>query len=308
MSPQVVEVIERYRNALDGEPSQKAEADRFAKLLTRKIGPPSPQRAKDLLYALTRLGLWCQQVCIPLEPKQALHPNTIERFAVDAQATVPAGTRRTVRANLRFCGQRLVPELWPTEPPRIPRTPVGKPYADVDIDAYIDAARAVPSDRLRHALLVIIGLCAGAGLAPGDLRHLYGHHVRRHAGRVVVDVPGARSRTVPVMEPYDTLLADAATTQRSEPLLGRNSHERRNVTGDLVLEFARFTSLPRLDVRRLRDTWIQRQVDFIGLKHLCSAMGLPANTRVLSVLKNLPEPSLEDVIRALPASRDARRS
>jgi hypothetical protein len=85
---------------------------------------------------------------------------------------------------------------------------------------------------MRGAALVCLG--AGAGLIRADLREVHGSDVITRSGGVIVQVRGARERTVPVLPRYhEPLLAAAASAGDSLVLCGTDPG-RRNLTNPLV--------------------------------------------------------------------------
>ena len=106
-----------------------------------------------------------------------------------------------MRANLRFIGRRVVPQLYPADLP-LPRERAKQPYGPAQIDGYLALADAQPTAerRMRAAGLVCLG--AGAGLIRADLREVRGTDVACRSCGVLVIVRGARPRTVPVLARY----------------------------------------------------------------------------------------------------------
>jgi len=99
-----------------------------------------------------------------------------------------------VRANLRFIGRRVVPQLYPADLP-LPRERAKQPYGPAQIDGYLALADAQPTAerRMRAAGLVCLG--AGAGLIRADLRDVRGTDVIARSGGLAVAGGRGRSRS-----------------------------------------------------------------------------------------------------------------
>jgi integrase len=260
--------IAAWRPAADLDPA----AVGFARAVVARAAPATRDRANALLWAAARLAAWG----IPLgyEPvaEVLLHPSTVERFAAYGLGLSP-GSRRTLRTNLRFLGRAVVPALCPTDAP-LPRSRAKAPYTAAEIAGFLALADAQPTmeRRMRASALVCLG--AGAGLIRADLRAVRGCDVRRYAGGLVVDVAGARARTVPVLARYQPRLAAAAAFAGDGLLTGGVSVSRQNVTTPLISALAGGRGLPRLDTSRLRATWLTETAALIGLPTFLHAAGI----------------------------------
>ncbi len=188
--------------------SVSPRAAAFARDVITKTGPEGRERAKNLLWAAGKLAGYAIGLGLEAVPEVVLHPSVAERFTRCAPGLSPVA-RRTLRANLRFAGRRVVPQLYPQDLP-LPRERSKKPYSPAQIDGYLALADAQPTTarRMRAAGLVCLG--AGAGLIRPDLRGVRGTDVACRAGGVVVQVRGRRARVVPVLSRYHAPLLAAA--------------------------------------------------------------------------------------------------
>jgi hypothetical protein len=185
------------------------EAAAFARDVVARAAPERQERAKSLLWAAGKLADY--GLGLGLEPvaEVLLHPSSVERF-IRCAPGLSGAARRTLRSNLRFTGRRVVPQLYPGDL-SLPRGRAKDPYSPAEIAGFLALADAQPAAgrRMRAAGLVCLG--AGAGLIRADLRDARGTDVACRSGGVVIDVRGARPRTVPVLARYhDGLLAAAA--------------------------------------------------------------------------------------------------
>ena len=272
----------------------------FARSVVARAAPATRDRVNALLWAATRLAVW--GIALGLDPvaEVLLRPSTIERFAAYDDLGLSAGSRRTLRTNLKFLGRAVVPALCPTDAP-LPRSRAKAPYTAAQIAGFLALADGQPTvaRRMRASALVCLG--AGAGLIRADLRAVRGCDVRRCAGGLVVDVAGARPRTVPVLARYQPRLAAAAAFAGDGLLTGGVSASRENVTTPLISGLAGGQGLPRLDTSRLRATWLAETAALIGLPTFLHAAGIACCQRLGDLTAGLDPASAEQAVALLGA-------
>ena len=214
-----------------------------------------------------------------------LRPSVIERFVLSVEATVSGPTRRTLRTNLRYVAARL--GAGPS-PARLARERAKKPYTSAQIAAYLALADTQPtcSRRMRAGGLICLG--AGAGLMGADLRLVRGTDVVARSGGIVVCVAGRRPRAVPVLAAYHDRLAEVSAFFAAGFVVGGTDPLRRNVTTALIASLAGGSDLPRLDVGRLRSTWLAAVAESIGLRAFMDAAGICCSQRLGDVVAALP--------------------
>lgn len=193
-----------------------------------------------------------------------------------------------------------MPALCPTDAP-LPRSRAKAPYTAAQIAGFLALADGQPTvaRRMRASALVCLG--AGAGLIRADLRAVRGRDVRRCAGGLVVDVAGARPRTVPVLARYQPRLAAAAAFAGDGLLTGGVSASRENVTTPLISGLAGGQGLPRLDTSRLRATWLAETAALIGLPTFLHAAGIACCQRLGDLTAGLDPASAEQAVALLGA-------
>jgi len=207
-----------------------------------------------------------------------------------------------VRANLRFIGRRVVPQLYPADLP-LPRERAKQPYGPAQIDGYLALADAQPTAerRMRAAGLVCLG--AGAGLIRGDLRDVRGTDVACRSGGVIVSVRGARPRTVPVLSRYHSRLLAAAAFAGNALICGGADPGRRNITNPLIRALDGGGGLPRLDTSRLRATWLRDCAELLGLATFMRAAGISCSQRLGDLIAGLEPAGEAEAVRLLGAAR-----
>jgi hypothetical protein len=263
---------------------------------------PTRARANALLWAAARLAAWAIPLGLEPVPEVLLHPSVIERFAVTAPG-LSGPARRTLRTNLRFIARRVVPALAPADAP-LPRERAKKPYSPAEIAGFLALADAQPtcSRRMRAAGLVCLG--AGAGLTGADLRGVHGADVACRSGGVLVEVrAGPRPRAVPVLARYHQRLLAAAQFAGTALVTGGTDPARQNITHSLTRSLSGGTGLPRLEVSRLRATWLADVAELLGLATFMHAAGITCSQRLGDLLATLDPAGEAEAVALLGAAR-----
>lgn len=257
----------------------------FAKAVVAAADPPSAQRARNLLFACSRLGAFGAAHGLSLTPEVLLDGSVIERLCTSAMTEVSSATRRTVRTNLRFVAARVLPEQASTA--RLGRERAKAPYADAEIAAYLALADAQPTAARRRRLSALVCLGAGAGLVGTDLRAVRGTDVEERFDGVVVSVSGTKGRRVPLRAEFHARLLGAARAVGEGYLIGFAHPRRKNVTAPLLAEVAGGADLAPLDVGRLRSTWLMRCAEDLGLRAFLDAAGVRCTQRLGDIVAGL---------------------
>ncbi|MDA8381393.1 MAG: hypothetical protein M0020_11380 [Actinomycetota bacterium] len=274
------------------------EAARFARELVAKAQPGSVNQAKAFLFAASRLGAFGEACGLELNPEVLLGTSVIERFCAPGTTAMSAATRRTVRTNLRAIARRVAP--CGPQAPRLSRERAKAPYSKAELAAYLTLADAQPTEARRLRASGLVCLSAGAGLLGTDLKGVAGTDVVSRSGGVVVCVSaGRRPRVVPVLARYHDRLLCAADYAGSGLVIGGTSTSRRNVTTPITASLAGGGDLPRLDIARLRATWLCEVAEAIGLRAFMDAAGIVCSQRLgdlVGHLQNLTETRLVALI------------
>jgi integrase len=277
-----------------------AAAGAFARQIVGRTEPECPARARALLFAASRLAAFGESVGLEFEAQVLLAPAVIERFIVAGERTFSAPTRRTLRTNLRHLARRLEAHPEP-EPTPLPRERSKPPYSEAEIAGYLACAQAQSTIWRRMRAQALICLGAGAGLVGSELRHVRGADVFERSGGVLVAVKGTGARVVPMLARYhEPLLASAAVAGQGY-LLGGRDPLRKNLTCQLAALFCD-ESLPRLDTRRLRSTWLHQTAAQIGLHAFMAAAGVSCSQRLGDIAAALGAPSETEQVALLGGS------
>jgi integrase len=281
--------------------SVSPQAAAFARDVITRTAPQGRERAKNLLWAAGKLADYAMPLGLEAVPEVVLHPSSVERFTRCAPG-LSGVARRTLRANLRFIGRRVVPQLYPADLP-LPRERSKKPYSPAEISGFLALAdaQATTERQMRAAGLICLG--AGAGLIRGDLREVRGTDIACRSGGVLVTVRGPRARAVPVLSRYQGRLLAAAAFAGTALVCGGAGPGRRNITNPLVAALDGGGGLPRLDTSRLRATWLRDCAEQLGLATFMHAAGISCSQRLGDLVAGLDPGGEAEAARLLGAAR-----
>jgi integrase len=293
--PQVQAQLAAYRPC-----SVSEAAGAFARQVVVEAAPSSPARAKALLFAASRLGAFGESVGLALCPEVLLCEAMIERFIATGTQGLSPASARTMRTNLRALRRALQGRPSP-RPAVLPRERVKAPYSPAEIDGYLALAggQSTKARGMRAAALICLG--AGAGIIAGELRQIRGSDVIRRSGGLVVEVSGARARSVPVLPRFHEPLIAAAAFAGERLICGGRDPGRLNITSALTAALSTDASLPRLVAGRLRSTWLSEAARLIGLQGFMAAAGVSCSQRLGDIAKELPAISEVEMVALLGA-------
>ncbi len=272
-------------------------AGAFARSVVAAAGAPNATRAKAWLYATSRIGGFALSVGVELEPAVVLSTSLIERFIASIESTgLSHATRRTLRSNLVALAACV--EAGPARAP-LCRERAKAAYSAGEIAAYLALADTQPTlvRRMRASGLICLG--AGAGLVGTDLRAVRGVDVAWRSGGVVVEVSGRRPRVVPVLAAYHDRLQTAASFFEERFIIGGVEASRRNVTTPLISSLSGGSDLPRLEMGRLRSTWLGAVAEGIGLRAFMDAAGITCSQRLGDIVATLAAVGEEETVSLL---------
>lgn len=123
------------------------------------------------------------------------------------------------------------------------------------------------------------------------------------SGGVVVEVPGPRSRVVPVLSTYHGRLRASGAFAGDNYLIGGLDASRHNFTTPLISSLAGGADLPRLSTSRLRATWLSATAEIIGLRAFMDAAGVVCSQRLGDLVAHLEAPTEARAVALLGARR-----
>lgn len=321
--PEVRAAIERYRPA-DVADAEWAALRPLTCRLVLGYQPPSVVSARNAASIVVPFLQWVWQLAdrpdptTPPDVYELLGAPLVEEYAGPEgswmrRQNAPAETIGSARTVLRRAIRSLDADRQATQ---FTYAPIDPPYTPEECDQFAWLATAQPTPTKERNACYLVGLGLGAGLSAADLRLIRRRHITAHVGSggreyLVVTVPGAGGRTVPIRDAYADLVRRALELSEHEGpdalVLGKKA-SRRNVTyvASHGMVSARADATVLVQPHRLRTTWLfacmNTAVPLADLLHLA---GLKS-ARSLADLLPLCPPADPQAIEPLVAKvRDA---
>lgn len=264
-----------------------------------------PESIRKHLTHLAMFYAWAEQQGLPLVPATLTRGN-LETYVSTGMADSSAKSRADRRSRLRAIADHLHPDEAPAEA-TIARPAVKPPYTQPEMAAIRQAALQLPDDLHRSRLLLCVGLGAGAGLGSADFRALRRRHLDDggHHG-LLVTVPGARPRAVPIRETYEDLVRAGLAGLYADDLLLGGGEDRKNLAARAVEDAQLLDDCPHIEQSRLRHTWLADLLAAaVPLRVILTAAGLRSARTLTDLTELLPPPpdSAYTVLRTPEALR-----
>jgi integrase len=281
--------------------SIREEVLAFVRPIVSAARPPTLASAKNLVRDGSGLAAWCLSVGIDLDPRMVFAPSTFERYLAIGLADTSEAVRKAARSNLRRLAKCAAPKLQPPEPSPISRSALKRPYDLDQVEAFLRLAEQQQTQLRRDRLTSLICMGAGAGLMPGEFQNVQARDVARRGRTVLLNIAGANARVLPVLEPLGQLLRGAAGHLVSDAYLlgGTVETDRRNQVALTIAHMYSDRALPRLDIGRLRATWLTHQLEVFGFDVLLAASGLRQSSLFCDLVALFPKPSEEVICQQL---------
>lgn len=250
-----------------GDPTLVAHAESYKPRFPDASWPTAaPQVALGILAAAPRswrkasaAGLWCTihvNACLDRGASRTVTGvwgyDAVETTL--ATMNLPERTAASMATTLRRASAVLAPRPLAPGPRQHPRATNLPPYTSDELADVVDAATTITSPLWRARVCLLITLHAGAGLRAGEVSLVNPSCVSVDDRGVLVRVPGARERLVPVRVELEQLAAATRAAWTSEAPDGQLLAPRD--PGSRCFEGAPWPfGLARLSSARLRATW-----------------------------------------------------
>lgn len=275
LSQQIVRVIVEF-TPRSVSPHRWVVVSPFVRAVVTEYGPSSVQGAKIALRVVGQIAAFSADCHVPLDREQVLSPSFVDRYLDHLGGSgKPDSTVGTYHSLLRSIATAVTIEApWQPRSGRR-RTNTPAPYDQGTIGSYVRNATVQGTHLRANRGLVIIGLGAGAGFRAGEMRVFEGCDLDPF-GRV--RVRGERERIVKVKSDLLSVLAAGLGNTR-----GRIFSNHKNALNDVTRRIRIDPVLPPLSIRRLRNTWIDSEIDVCTIPQLMDSTGL-VSVRVIDDL------------------------
>ncbi|MCK6212094.1 site-specific integrase [Georgenia sp. EYE_87] len=289
----IARVIERYQPRSPRAKAYWWRTAEFVRDCVRAVGPRTKPAAFELLRATSGFVAWCLDEGDELSPEVMFTEPKVERFVLVGIKDLNEKSRANYRAALHQVGRRVTRRVpWP--PLRVDlslRSPLA-PYGDGELDLILHSLSIQANNIRQRAGLAVATLIYGAGLQTAEMFRVSATDVRQQGRSYVVDVSGARSRTVPVLPKARPCVRELLDLGVEGALVSEKKRHRRTVAGELVAMLELPPAAPVLSFNRLRKTWLVT-VAHAGLR-ISEIMHLAGWTSASSLTAILPYVEMRD--------------
>lgn len=229
----------------------------------------SPSSLNQRLNYTSRLYAYAAKVGRTMDHETVFHPEFVGRFVRQMQADgVPEPTVRTAKWVLETMGPIVTVKAPWVPSVTAARSNAQLPYSESEITRYIHGATAQATLVRGNQACIVIGLGAGAGLRSAEVHSFAEEDLLHDGSRWAVAVRGPLERQVRIDARFAGLVGDGLTGEG-----GRVFPPHKNAVGDAIARLKLGQTLPKLSVIRLRNTWIDSQLDTLTVTQLDSAAG-----------------------------------
>lgn len=260
---------------LTDDPMDDPAVDSFIRDAVTLAAPHTAYAAHLLMARTSHYVTWCvRDKGWPLDAEVIWSVRAIDLYVTTANEGLSEGTRRNYRTLLTRISEVLLPDQYPERATPLNGRRSAEPYTHDEMTTFRDWAgdQLTPLKRDRAMLMLI--LCAGAGVRPNEIPLIRHDHVTiDEAGIVIVVHSQEGPREVPLLAEWEEWMSVVLERRpRTEALWGPVN---RSTTSNLTSSFTEHTHghPPRAD--RLRATWLTHHLAIgVPMKDLLRAAGL----------------------------------
>ncbi|MGA7148813.1 MAG: hypothetical protein WBX17_10040, partial [Microbacterium sp.] len=276
-----------------------SELDAFIRDSVTLAAPHTAYAATLMMRTVSRYVVWCvRKQGWPLDGRIIWSIRGIDLYSTTANLDRSEGTRGNYRAMLMRVSEVLLPDEHPERTTPLTGRQTSAPYSPEEmLEFRAWAGRQLTPLKLDRAMLMLT-LCAGAGLRPSELPLLYSRHILIDAQGVLIHVPTDTPRDVPLLAEWEEWMTALAGRRPSDESLW-GAVNRRN-THNLTSVFTESSNgrPPRAD--RLRQTWLAHHlIAGTPLKELHRAAGVAKFQHLHHLLEHVAALPEADYRRAL---------
>lgn len=253
-----------------GDVEPESPMDTFIRDSVTLAAPNTAYAAKLLMAQVSRYVLWCTRQGWPLDPTVIWSVRAIDIYSTTANQDRAEGTRRNYRSILMRVSEVLVPDEHPERPTPLSTRETAAPYAAWEMERFRTWAGSQLTDLKRDRAMLMLVLCAGAGIRPGELPFLRHNQVLVDDAGVLITVADRQVPLLAEWEEWMLVLLDRRPTDQAlwGPINRRNTS---NLTSNFTEKS--FGHPPRAD--RLRHTWFTHHLTVgVPMKDLLRAAGV----------------------------------
>lgn len=263
--------------------------------------PMTPYSAEVLIRAASHFVSWCMRQGWPLDAETIWARQSIDLYVNDKRLKLADGTRRNYRGYLMRISEVLLPEEHGEKMTALSRKTTAAPYTAEEMSEFRHWAVAQRTPLKVYRAMMMLTLCAGAGLRAGELVEVLADDVElTDAGGYVVHVRGDLKRSVPLLAEWDEWMGAVLEQVPVGHATLWGTPNRKRPTAALSA-FTQHTDGEAPIGLRLRATWLVTHLRAIAhIKSLFTAGGFEKFEhlgRLLHYVSDVPEDDYIDFLR-----------
>lgn len=300
LSAAVNDYIDRYvPRAVDAKTWERIGP--FVRDSVALAAPKTPYSAEVLIGRAARYVAWSDKKGWPLDAETIWSIQGIDLFVNDKKLGLNEDTRRNYRGWLMKMAHVLLPE----ENGEVMRTirtatAMAAPYDDYEMSEFRRWAASQRDPLKQYRAMLMLVLCAGAGLRPVDFEELTAEHIEAMSGGgYIVHIQGKDARSVPLLSEWDEWMEVLLTRVPAshETLWGPPNKARRYSSLSAFTQTS--TGAPPTS-SRLRETWAVAVLGSIAnIKSIFRAAGVEKFDKLAQLLHFVDDVSDEEYVRFL---------
>lgn len=251
------------------------EMDAFVRDAVAVAAPQTAYTASLALPYVARYVLWAvRDNGWPMTVEFLFTVRAIDRYTTSANLELTEGTRGNYRSVLMRISEVLSPDEHPDKLSSLTNRTTAAPYTREEMAGFrVWATSQLTAEKRDRAMLMLV-LCAGAGIRANEILRIYPEHVIKDQDGILVHIATDTPRDVPLNAEWEEwMVALLGRRPASEPLWGQiHRKDTSNLTSAFTENSYGASKRPRAD--RLRATWLAHHLYARGIKDIFRAAGV----------------------------------
>ena len=265
--------------------------ERVASVVRDEVKRAGFQSVAAVVRHCTTFGLymaWRDSQGLSLNVADVMRLEAIDQFYLRGLDKYGDRTKNDYRSRLRTLASRVAPDVG-AQVPSLGYNAVRQGYALVEEAMIRRVSLGQPRPETRRRLCAVVGLSGGGGLDAQDLRWLLVDHIDFREDGIHVDVHGPKARQIVIRRIYEPLVLAGIEGLSAGDAVVKLDRDKSNPAARVIADAQLFDDVPKIDMRRLRTTWITWLVtQRIPLDVILSASGLTSARTLVDMIATLP--------------------
>lgn len=303
LSEEVVAFIENYVPRIDSKTWERIGP--FVRDSVSVAAPLTAYSAEVLIRPASHHVAWCLKQGWALDAETIWSRQAINLYVNDKRLKLDEGTRRNYRACLMRISEVLLPQEHGEKMTALNRKTTAEPYSDIQMAGFRGWATAQLTPFKRYRAMLMLILCAGAGLRANEIAELKLSDIEQVHGRgFVIHLDGENPRSIPLLAEWDEWMEAVLERipEEHDTLWGKPNRTSRN---SVLSSFTQYTVGDAPVGARLRATWFRVHLSAMPIKALFRAAGFDKFEHLGRLLHYVEDETDEEYVRFLRGERNS---